>query len=359
MSSLDLSILVPVYKDEDALEAFSLTLKTQRNIHVEVIIIEGKQRPEDEDPTYISGVREISEKNEFQYISSALGRGLQMNAGREIARASLFLFLHADSEFSSPLQLSNAIQSLLADPISNAGHFSIRFRSGVKIRGLEFLELKSKTNRPYTINGDQGLMISAAFFDAIGGFSTKYTFLEDQEIVEKIRRKGDLLLFEDPLITSARRFEQEGFLRRYFLMMVIMGAYRTQSFEFFDISPQLYPDQQSTELLDLTPFFDAISEFQKAIGFKASVNRWIELGIFARENIWQLFLFGDFVFSNDNTKLLQIYDDYIQEKLNTSILDLSLAFVLAAGITRGAPLFFDVVDKVDRLEGVINFLKRR
>ena len=343
MSVPRLSIIVPVYRDAIALKILINSLASQKDISFEIIVVEGLYQNDKE--SLKSDVFEIAKAGNCRYLSASLGRGHQMNMGRSIANAPMLLFLHADSEFSSPFQLRDAIQEIEKKELWCAGHFPLRFRSDSTPKSLAFLEYKSQTNRPYTVNGDQGLMISTFFFDEIDGFATEYSFLEDQNIAEKIRNMGTMILFAHPLITSPRRFEAEGFLRRYFLMMVIMGVYRTHNYSFFELAPPIYVTQEDAKLLDLSPFFGAIKELQSTMGFRSTLKMWLELGVFARENIWQVFLFGDFIFSQDEPQFLDLYDSFFDERLDNLFIDAVFAFGVFSGVTQTAPLLYNIIEK--------------
>ena len=75
----------------------------------------------------------------------------------------------------------------------------------------------------FRTNGDQGFLMCRSYFKELGGFNTDLPFLEDQDLAERIRSDGRWVTLPGVLQTSARRFETEGFHRRYILMAIMMG----------------------------------------------------------------------------------------------------------------------------------------
>ncbi len=156
-----------------------------------------------------------------------------------------------------------------------------------------YMEEKTALNRPYTTNGDQGLLISKGFFQELGGFDESLAFLEDQRLAEKICQRGLWITLPGTLQTSARRFETEGLHKRYLLMAVIMGMYYADIREFFQLAPQVYRTQHEADDLLLTPFFRLIWRIWQQRGIKQCGQDWLQLGRFVGQNIWQIFFFLD------------------------------------------------------------------
>jgi hypothetical protein len=157
-----------------------------------------------------------------------------------------------------------------------------------------YAEEKTAFNRANTTNGDQGLLLSRDFFRELGGFDERLPFLEDQRIAEKIRTHGQWLTLPGVLTTSARRFETEGFHRRYILMSIMMGLHSIGEEEFFIRAPRLYQVQQETGILLLTPFFRLIRHMMRDMwGVARTLRIFYLLGRYIRQNSWQMFFFLD------------------------------------------------------------------
>ena len=96
------------------------------------------------------------------------------------------------------------------------------------------------------------------------------------------------------LHTSARRFESEGFHRRYLLMGMMMGLFSIGELAFFTRAPGLYRVQQATGRLLLTPFFGLLwSMVRRDWGLSGTLRTFYRLGHYIRHNAWQLFFFLD------------------------------------------------------------------
>ena len=148
-------------------------------------------------------------------------------------------------------------------------------------------------NRVNTTNGDQGFLLSREFFRQLGGFDESLPFLEDQGLAEKIRAKGRWFTLPGTLQTSARRFESEGFHRRYILMSMMMGLYSIGEKDFFVRAPGVYRRQGETGRLCLSPFFRLIRTMISEWGISGSIRIFYRLGRYIRLHSWQMFFFID------------------------------------------------------------------
>jgi len=137
------------------------------------------------------------------------GRAAQMNRAARDADGSVLWFVHADSRV--PPGATRGIRTALADRRTVAGSFRFAVDSPRPVfRLLErMVALRTRWLRaPY---GDQGLFVRADEFRRLGGFADQ-PILEDLDFVRRVRRLGRLAALPDPLLTSARRWEQSGVL---------------------------------------------------------------------------------------------------------------------------------------------------
>lgn len=225
-----------------------------------------------------------------------------MNAAAELASGDYLLFLHADSRIDDADLLGNAVRAITHELHGHdriAGHFSLRFMRTTQRNGMayRYAEEKSTLNRANTTNGDQGLLLPKVFFEVLGGFDESMPFLEDQRIAEKIRSQGKLMTLPGVLKTSARRFEAEGFHRRYILMSMMMGLHSVGVDAFFVRAPGVYRTQQETGTLLLSPFFNLIRRMMNdEWGVGGTIRIFYRLGRYIRQNSWQMFFFLDVLF---------------------------------------------------------------
>lgn len=285
-----LSIIIPTLNEEENLPFLLADLRKQQNIRFEIIIGDGGST---------DATLPIAEASGTSLVCSPRGRGRQMNAASLKAGGDLLLFLHADSRIDNPFLLSDAVNALITAQSETdriAGHFRIRFMrtSDLNTVAYRYAEEKTAFNRVNTTNGDQGLLLSHEFFRHLGGFDESMNFLEDQRIAEKIRVEGEWITLPGYLHTSARRFETEGFHRRYILMSMIMGLHSVGAEEFFTYAPAAYRVQQETGTLYLSPFFALIWRMMREEwGVRGSLRIFYLLGKYIRQNSWQMFYYFD------------------------------------------------------------------
>jgi hypothetical protein len=72
--------------------------------------------------------------------------------------------------------------------------------------------------------GDQALFVRRAVFEELGGYR-ELPLMEDVEWILRLRRRGRLAHEEVPALTSARRWERDGWLRRTLENSTLMALY--------------------------------------------------------------------------------------------------------------------------------------
>lgn len=285
-----LSIIIPTLNEAETLPLLLADLQQQGNCSFEILVGDGGS---------VDATRTVAEVSGAQWVPASRGRGAQMNAAAKRARGTYLLFLHADSRMRDPLLLANALKAL-QDAVAVtpwvAGHFRLQFIRSQPGNALAFRFLEEKTgcNRLNTTNGDQGLLLTRHFFQSLGEFDDRLPFLEDQRIVARIHTQGRLITLPGLLWTSARRFETEGFHRRYILMSIIMGLASIGEDSFFARAPGIYRVQQETGKLLLSPFFSLLwGMIRWEWGLRGTIRNTYRLGQYIRAHAWQLFFFAD------------------------------------------------------------------
>ncbi len=344
-----LSVIIPVLNEADHLPALLRDLQAQRDISIEIIIGDGGSS---------DATLSIADAFGVQWVQAQRGRGAQMNAAARTATGACYLFLHADTRIDDPYLLRNALEALQLEAQGNsgvAGHFCLRFLRSTNRNGLayRYIEEKSACNRPGTINGDQGLLLAREFYYRLGGFDESLPFLEDQRIAAEISSRGVWITLPGSLQTSARRFEAEGFHRRYLLMSMMMGLYSIGEHCFFSRAPEVYRVQQEAGKLLLSPFFILIWQMiRHDWGLVGSARIFYRLGRYIRENSWQLFFFLDVLcrplLGIGRYSCLSFYDRLIAPCINFRIVNALaglLCFVWYMGILA---LYFGLIDFQER-----------
>ncbi len=305
----------------------------RQGLSIEVIVADGGSA--DSTPA-------IARRHGARVLSAPRGRGRQMNAAAAECMSKTLLFLHADSRMDSAQMLGDALSHLEREVDKRgervAGHFGLVFdRTQDAHSGLfRFMEAKTRSGRPGTINGDQGLMIRKSYFDELHGFDERLPFLEDQRIAQLIFDSGCWTLLPGQLRTSARRFESEGALNRYALMALMMAMHDAGFDQFFDSLPGLYAEQNQTHELNPEPFIHAARNMVLK-QLRRDPRLLLRMGRFARSNIWQLALAVDLHLGH-KPALLQRFELQVEPRLDNRFVDVVSALAGAGALFALWPL---------------------
>ncbi len=151
------------------------------------------------------------------FVSGHRGRGPQLAQGAaELTPIQKddewLLFLHADTVLQQGWEQEVA-RFVSSASINQAAYF--KFRLAEKAWQARLIELGVGIRcrffqMPY---GDQGLLISRKFYDALGGFAPMPLF-EDVDIITKIKKSGRLRPLQSIALTSDARYKQDGYFTR-------------------------------------------------------------------------------------------------------------------------------------------------
>ena len=152
------------------------------------------------------------------------GRGPQLAAGAQQARADWLLFLHADTVLQPGWEQA-AEEFMGRAGVQRAGYF--RFRLDDREAGARLVEagvaLRCRLLRlPY---GDQGLLIPRVFYEALGGFRPM-PLMEDVDLVDRIKAQGTLTAIPARAVTSAARYRTDGYFARVLKNARCIAAYK-------------------------------------------------------------------------------------------------------------------------------------
>jgi rSAM/selenodomain-associated transferase 2 len=156
-------------------------------------------------------------------VTAPRGRGTQLAAGAAAASGAWLLFLHADCR---PDQgWPEAVATFVGAPPAErcAGYFDFTLDDGAPAaRRLErIVAWRCRVLAlPY---GDQGLLISRALYDAIGGFAP-LPLMEDVDLVRRLGRRR-LARIGVRCVSSARRYRRDGYWRRPLRNVLCLSLY--------------------------------------------------------------------------------------------------------------------------------------
>ncbi|TVR52824.1 MAG: DUF2064 domain-containing protein [Gemmatimonadales bacterium] len=156
---------------------------------------------------------EVARREGAGSVEAPRGRARQMNAGAALLDTPWLLFLHADSRI--PAETGAAMAEWIQDPPpEEAGHFRFQLDGGGWTRWIIEGGQRVREGLSGLAYGDQGLLLSRERFLAVGGFPD-LPLMEDVEMVRRLRRTGGLARVPAPLVTSARRYREEGWFRAW------------------------------------------------------------------------------------------------------------------------------------------------
>lgn len=174
------------------------------------------------------GTLDIARRAGAQTLSGPRGRGPQLAAAAQAASGlaspdDWYLFLHADTRVEPGW--TGAVRRFIDQHQDRdcAGFFRFCLSdTGAKARRLERAVALRCTllSLPY---GDQGLLISRRFYEALGGFKP-WPLFEDVDLVRRIGRNR-LKPINARAVTSAERFLSEGYTRRSARNLALLGRY--------------------------------------------------------------------------------------------------------------------------------------
>jgi rSAM/selenodomain-associated transferase 2 len=204
------SIIIPALNEATTMRQLSESVKRLHG-DSEVIVADGGSR----DDTVA-----IAQACGFRVVSSARGRGQQMNAGAREAAGEILVFLHADTRL--PEDALNKIEATLGDPAICGGNFSLRFDGSTwESRALTliypFLRLGGMCY------GDSAIFVRRSVFEDLNGYRD-YPLFEDVELYQRMRRIGGFVRLPEQALTSSRRFEGR-FLRTFALWSLLQSLY--------------------------------------------------------------------------------------------------------------------------------------
>jgi rSAM/selenodomain-associated transferase 2 len=208
-----LSIIIPTYNEAEQIAQTIAAVKiAASNYPYEIIIVDGGSN----DAT----VSIANTNNATTLVSKIKGRAAQMNYGATKAKGDVLYFLHADS--IPPNNFIDYIHKAL-DKNFLSGCFRLQF---------DYNHWFLKANAWFTkfnVNavrfGDQSLFVTKEVFNKCGGFREDLYLMEDQEIIHRIKQHGKFIVMNDVVITSSRKYHDNGVYRMQAIFFRIWFLY--------------------------------------------------------------------------------------------------------------------------------------
>ena len=206
-----ISVIVPMLNEESSIGA---TVEAIRTAGVqEIIVVDGGSTDRS---------IEIARGYVDMVLTSSRGRAWQMNAGAAAARGDVLAFVHADTVV--PPSFAHDIETGLADNMTVGGRFDVKLDDNALAHRLlgRLISIRSRLMRSAT--GDQAIFVRRHIFEQLGGFP-EMQICEDVDFVRRLRRRGRIACLRSCVVTSARRWRQNGLLRTVLGMWLIKSLF--------------------------------------------------------------------------------------------------------------------------------------
>ena len=206
-----LSIVIPVCNERENLKELAVHLKHEAAF-AEIIVVDGGST--DGGPLLAEGFADV-------VLQTHPGRAVQMNAGADIAQADYLLFLHADTRLPKAFEASFT-HWLSTQPVW--GFFPVKLSGKHWMFRVIEKAINVRSSITYGASGDQAICVQKRCFDKVGAYE-QIPLMEDLSLSKRLSKLCRPKCFQQPVMTSSRRWEQQGMLKTIFLMWHIRLCY--------------------------------------------------------------------------------------------------------------------------------------
>lgn len=208
-----LSIILPVLNEAALIEARLRALAPLRAAGAEIIVADGGSADD---------TQALAAPHCDAVILAPRGRASQMNAGAAQARGDVLLFLHADTRL--PEGAMALVLEGLAQTGAAWGRFDVRIEGRSRLLPIIATLMNLRSRLTGIATGDQAFFIRAHAFEALGGFPD-LALMEDVAMSRALKNISKPLCLRAKVVTSGRRWDQNGALRTITLMWRLRLAF--------------------------------------------------------------------------------------------------------------------------------------
>lgn len=204
LASPPLSIVIPTLNAGTALpQTLDALIEGRAGLLREILVVDGGSSDDTPARAAAGGAR---------VMTAPRGRGPQLAAGGAAAKGEWLLFLHADTRLARGW--STAVEAFIADAANRERAGYPRFCLDDPAPAARRIErgVRWRCRRLALPFGDQGLLIGAPLYRALGGFRAM-PLMEDVDLVRRLGRNR-LAALDADAVTSAARYRRDGFVLR-------------------------------------------------------------------------------------------------------------------------------------------------
>lgn len=208
------SIIIPVLNEAAGLAACLQTLQPLRDRHCEVIVVDGGSA--DRSVAIATPLADL-------VLVAQRGRARQMNVGAQAARGDILWFLHGDSR--PPPNAEECIRAALKAQRHAWGRFNVRLSGRKPLLRVVAMLMNWRSCLTGIATGDQGIFVRRSLFVQVGGYP-EIPLMEDIALSRTLKRhSGRPVCLRQRLLTSSRRWEENGIWNTILLMWRLRLAY--------------------------------------------------------------------------------------------------------------------------------------
>jgi len=187
-------------------------LQPLRHQRTEIIVVDGGSTDRSAD---------LARELVSRVIPASMGRAAQMNAGARLAIGDYLLFLHIDTRLPE-----NADLALMKVFETGAvwGRFDVRLSGDRPLLRIIETSMNWRSRLTGIATGDQAVFVRRDVFEHVGGFP-EISLMEDIALSERLKRIARPVCLRERVITSSRRWEQNGTARTILLMWKLRLLY--------------------------------------------------------------------------------------------------------------------------------------
>jgi glycosyltransferase involved in cell wall biosynthesis len=215
---VDLSIVIPVWADDVALERILQELRTLQELQsldVEVVVVEAGG----DDDQRLCDVQPIARMS-VRKVTAVANRGAQIAAGIALVRSDWIWVLHADTQ-----ELAGAASAMSQIVGSDRcwGRFDVRIPGLGAVAYM--MNVRSRITKICT--GDQAMFFHTRLLEEVGGYPPQ-PLMEDVELSKRLKAHSgaDFKACQIKIIASGRRWHRRGIART----ILSMWSYRLRYF---------------------------------------------------------------------------------------------------------------------------------